>query len=550
MNQRRFEELPVANPEAVIDLGDEHPAIMNQTTMFETTIVHAGRSRDDLLISGANNRKIGRMVTKGAWKGMALYTLTLVERATCPASCYMARSCYGNAMPFSRRNAPGPEFETKIEAEIEHKARLHRKGFVVRLHVLGDFYSAEYVRLWRAMLERHPELHVFGYTAAGDSEEPVFKDVAEAIEDMNEAFPEQCFIRWSSAEPLPGGTTVIGRVPEAANVEEGLVCPAEREATACCATCGLCWEENARDKTIVFVKHGMGSRKSERIAAEATKVDPTGMRRVAPIKNLANLAAPIRNAPPTMLWVKPAELWVDETYQRALSRKSMALLTKIVSAWNWTHYKCPVVVRDEASGRLDLVDGQHTAIAAATHPDIEQIPVMVVTADQVSDRARAFLAHNRDRIAVSALQLYHSSVVAKDSEAMEVERVCAAAGVRILRTQPPSATGYQAGETTALGSIKGLIRKRGAEHAIFVLATLREAGRAPIRADEMKALSTAFEHHSGIPRESIVAMLEKWPYEAGIVAARDFAAASGIRAADALAAVFAKRLTARVKEVA
>lgn len=84
---------------------------------------------------------------------------------TLVAEGMFSHNCYGNAMPFSRRNEPGPALEAQLEAEIEQKAREHRRGFVVRLHVLGDFYSLDYVKLWRDMIARHPELHVYGYTA-------------------------------------------------------------------------------------------------------------------------------------------------------------------------------------------------------------------------------------------------------------------------------------------------------------------------------------------------------------------------------------------------
>ena len=42
----------------------------------------------------------------------------------------------------------------------------HPNGFAVRLHNLGDFYSLQYVALWRRLLARHPALHVWGYTRA------------------------------------------------------------------------------------------------------------------------------------------------------------------------------------------------------------------------------------------------------------------------------------------------------------------------------------------------------------------------------------------------
>lgn len=542
--QRRFEELPQADPNRVVDLADDHPAILQSTTMFETTIVHPGKTRERLLVSGHNSRKIGKVVTKGGWKGKPIYTLTLVERATCPSSCHMWRSCYGNAMPFARRNAPGPAFEAALEEEVAHKAREHRRGFVVRLHILGDFYSAEYVRLWRAMLELHPELHVYGYTAVGTSLEPEHIAIAEAIDDMNEAYPEQCCIRHSSEEPTPGGAVVIDRIPEDKIVEEGIVCPAEREATACCATCGLCWEPAARDKTIVFVRHGMGSNKTQRIADVASKVDADGMRQIRPINTISKLAMPVAGAPPTMLWVKPIDLHVDETYQRNLSRKSLALISKIIQNWNWAHFKCPIVVKDGDTGKPWVLDGQHTAIAAATHPDIELIPVMIVTAETLSDRARAFMGHNKDRIAVTPLQIHHTSVVAKDDEAIEIEAVCDASGVRILKAPPPRNI-YAPGETIALGAIRWIVKKKGAAHAKLVLGALCASGRAPVRADEIKGLSFAL---SNVPRpiEQVIKMLTATPYDLIAREASDIASNSGLSATESMSAVLGRKLTAIV----
>jgi hypothetical protein len=37
---------------------------------------------------------------------------------------------------------------------------------------------------------------------------------------------------------------------------DGIVCPAQTNRTECCGTCGLCWHENAVDKTIIFIEHG------------------------------------------------------------------------------------------------------------------------------------------------------------------------------------------------------------------------------------------------------------------------------------------------------
>jgi len=71
-----------------------------------------------------------------------------------------------------------------------------------------------------------------------------------------------------------------------------------------------------------------------------------------------------------------------------------------VAGWDWAKFKAPVAVMTDAG--LELIDGQHTAIAAATHPEIATIPVMIVDVDKRAERAAAFIGHNRDRVAVDA----------------------------------------------------------------------------------------------------------------------------------------------------
>lgn len=542
VRQRRFEELPLPDPADVKALAADHPAILQRLPLFEESVVNA-KDSPRLFVSGENNRKIGRVVTKGDWKGMPIYTLTLAERMTCPTACHMYFSCYGNAMPFARRHAPGVDLEQRIPKELTSLSLKHPRGFVVRLHILGDFYSATYAQLWADMLAVHEALHIYGYTALGESDEPDDVSTLNVIEGMNEADPDRCFIRMSSSEPIPGGAVVIDRLPEGANVKEGLVCPAEREATACCATCGLCWEDNAREKTIVFLRHGKGSQKTERLAREASAVDSNGVRKVQALANLARLCGKPHNAPPTMLWLRPLDLHVDEAYQRNLSRSSIKLISRIVQSWNWTHFKPPIVVKDEESNTFYVLDGQHTAIAAASHPSIDKIPVMVVDAEHVSDRAKAFIGHNKDRIAVSPTQLHHSAIIARDVEALEIDATCREAGITILRQIPQKGV-FKPGETTALNSIRSLMRKLGAEKCRIVLACLARAGRAPVRSDEMKAVAhMLFSSSSNVTSVQAIGVLRSLPYETAHHEARDLATSAALPLAEALAAIYARHLT-------
>lgn len=544
MSQRRFEDVLIPNPDAVVALSDTHPAILQGLPMFETMMVSASQS-PRLLISGHNSRKIGKVVTKGSWKGFPIYTLTLAERLTCPTSCHLWVSCYGNAMPFARRHRPGADFEAKLEQELADLSEAHPKGFVVRLHVLGDFYSVEYVHLWRRMVETYKMLHVYGYTARmTDAKHPA---IGEAISNVVVAFPNRFCIRASGTRSCSGAAVVIDRIPDGPVVAEGQVCPAEREATACCATCGLCWEPAARDRTIVFIRHGMGSRKNDVLASEASRVDDRGMRRIQPLAKVSKLAGRAKNAPPTLLWIKPEDLLVDESYQRNLSRKSIQLITKIVQNWNWTHLKPPIVVKDEDSNEFFVIDGQHTAIAAATHPKIEKIPIMVVDAETVQERAMGFIAHNRDRVAISPQQIYHSAIQAGDVEALEIDRVCTEAGVTVLRN-PPTSGKFKAGDTLALGAIKSVVRKFGAPMASAVLRCLVLAGRAPVRSDEMKALLVIVQ--STKSPDDVVAMLKRLPYEDAVAEARQVMADAGVRKTEAMSTVYARALLTYQEAVA
>lgn len=175
--QRRFEELPLANPEAVQELDDDHPALLLSQPLFERSVVPVAKDTN-IFVSGQNNRKIGRIVTRGRWRGFPIFILTLPERSTCPSACSNWKTCYGNAMPFARRHEAGPELEARINVEVARLAKKYPKGFVVRLHVLGDFYSEHYVEVWRGLLAKHKALHVYGYTARAVGEDELSADIA------------------------------------------------------------------------------------------------------------------------------------------------------------------------------------------------------------------------------------------------------------------------------------------------------------------------------------------------------------------------------------
>lgn len=220
-----------------INLHPAHPALTEGRTLFPSTVVDP-RQSPRLLVSGINQRKIGRAVTKGRWKGFPIYTLTLEERATCPRSCGEWATCYGNNMHLSRRHKAGLALEATLIDEVIDLGRKHPGGFAVRLHILGDFYSPAYVDLWAALLADVPQLHVFGFTANRPDSQ-----IGELIGYLNEDWPGRWHVRFSGVTAL-----VIDRLSDSHHV----VCPVQVNKTDCCGTCGLCW---TMDRPVEFVRH-------------------------------------------------------------------------------------------------------------------------------------------------------------------------------------------------------------------------------------------------------------------------------------------------------
>ena len=263
---------PKPEPENTAALSADHPAVVEGRTLFPGRVLPV-RQAKRLLISGVNNAKIGGTIEKGPWAGMPVFTLTLEERATCPRSCEQWRTCYGNAMQWPARwDHTDPEFLTRLEAEVTILGYDHPEGFVVRLHVLGDFYSGEYVYFWARMLAKVPALRVYGYTARTEfDDDPRSARIARAIRALTDHLWSRFAIRTSTSEDNMWSRAIVVETPEEAETLGAIVCPAQTSSTETCGTCGLCWSPNARDKVIAFLRHGM-----KRATGPRPKVVPTG----------------------------------------------------------------------------------------------------------------------------------------------------------------------------------------------------------------------------------------------------------------------------------
>lgn len=213
------------------------------STIFLKSIRPVDSAR--VLKPGGNNKKLGAKVTRGPWKGKRIYYLTLVERATCPRSCHHWDDCFGNNMPFAHR------FENKgliykLEREVDELCAKHPEGIVIRLHVLGDFYSVAYVKFWERMLLKHDNLNVFGYTARDQKDK-----IGNAVYIVGLRYPKRWVVRLSRNAAYQG----IGQPRFAAEESfdgESFDCPEQTGKVDSCGDCGLCWQTT---KTVRFLTH-------------------------------------------------------------------------------------------------------------------------------------------------------------------------------------------------------------------------------------------------------------------------------------------------------
>ena len=201
------------------------------------------------VLKQSKNAKLSKdklpVIKKGKFKGYVIYTLTLEERATCPRSCYHWDNCYGNNMMFAHRLQHGSELEQRIKDEIEELCGTY-KGVIVRLHVLGDFYSRAYVWTWAELLFAFDNLAIWGFTGhAPDS------DIGIEIKFCRDKFGERFSVRFSNAPTHQFSANSADLYKPKKN--KSIICPEQTGKAESCATCTLCW--SAPDKQILFVTH-------------------------------------------------------------------------------------------------------------------------------------------------------------------------------------------------------------------------------------------------------------------------------------------------------
>lgn len=138
--------------------------------------------------------------------------------------------------------------------------------------------------------------------------------------------------------------------------------------------------------------------------------------------------------PPSIAWRPLAELLIDESYQRSLETPiSESLIRNMASAWDW-RLCAPLTVSDRGADGLFVIDGQHRLAAARIRTDVPELPCVISRFASIQDEARCFVDANTLVRKATPLDKFHARVVAGDEEAVEINRVVEAAGLKIGRT--------------------------------------------------------------------------------------------------------------------
>ena len=224
-------------------------AVQEGRTVFVKKVFDVTKYHSNIIKSADHNIKLGKgkyKIKKGRWKGLPMFSLTLEERKTCPFTCQHWTDCYGNGMNYGHRFKADKNLIPRIKYELEQLSQRYPKGFVIRLHILGDFYSLEYVGAWESFLEQYLGLRIFGYTAHTSG--PMYIKIS----NLRRRFGDRVWLRYSKNaahnDKAPNIMYAVGQEFKGTS----FTCPEILGKTESCLTCAACFQTK---KSVKFLDH-------------------------------------------------------------------------------------------------------------------------------------------------------------------------------------------------------------------------------------------------------------------------------------------------------
>lgn len=191
---------------------------------------------------------------------------------------------------------------------------------------------------------------------------------------------------------------------------------------------------------------------------------------------------------PEIIWVALNRLFISDDYQRDLAQPSMMMIRRIALNWDWNKFKVLSLAPSPIEGYYEVVDGQHSAIAALTNGSIKLLPGCLNKSPHLKEKAEGFIGINKNRIRLSPNAIFNAQIAAQDENAVSVYIALQSCGIKILDV-PPYKNAWKVGETMALASIQGIYTRGDMTFLKRVLSICTRAECAPIGATLLKALA-------------------------------------------------------------
>lgn len=296
-------------------------------------------------------------------------------------------------------------------------------------------------------------------------------------------------------------------------------------------------EENLRARVhmgaIVFERNGIAYTRPDADEArrfiaemeEAEKPDPKDaptltpvtpkpfrMRTVSPPppKAASKRYRPAKGMPPSIEMRNPAELRIDDSYQRSIdTRPSQALIAKIANEWDW-RMCLPLVVSKRDDGYFYVIDGQHRLAAAKARGDIPFLPCCVFVFESVAEEAKMFVAMNRSRRAINRLDDFHAAQASGDADAIAIKELVESAGFTVSRKTGSGA--WAPGEVAFTSAIRTAMRRQGdnvARAALGIMAAAFDGERLIVGSPVFTAICAALADSEAFPdRDRLLAAVQ------------------------------------------
>jgi len=238
---------------------------MNKTTtIFPKTILDMAKEKTSLSVfkSASTNKKLSGIkdtgksagkagkynrITRGKYKGYRMYALTLVERETCSTACEHWHDCYGNNLYLAKRYRLDLD---RLKSDLDKLAQKEKGKFILRLHILGDFSTVEYIQFYLDSLVRYPDMVIFGYSRSWDN--PELRPLLDQLQNHN-----RVHLRYSGmkSETMTALSMDSDYTKKLVADKKAFVCPVQAGSKIdACMDCGLCF--NPRVSTpVAFITH-------------------------------------------------------------------------------------------------------------------------------------------------------------------------------------------------------------------------------------------------------------------------------------------------------